>query len=417
MASSRPSPSERSPADLRLRRLLVAGVIAQLPPAMQAGLRAVLLTGSVARGEGSWLASGHELRLLGDADTLLVFTATCPLPSWTALAAIEDHVARRLRAHGIVADVSVKAVHPGYLRRLPPHIFGYELRHAGQCVWGDPTVLQLIPDYPRRALPRDDAWRLLTHRLIESLPAVLTAGKRGSGDEAVEFYPSIKLHLDMATSYLVFCGEYEPSYAGRALRLHAHWGRAGTAAPPLAPDFASRVLASTEWKLAPGATGRATLARLSDLALADARALWLWELEQMVGASAAALGRAGIWRRWLRQRSWRTWARGWAGAARRLGSRTSLRLAPRWARLFARGTPRHCIYGVAAELIFALEPGRNGGWRLPTTPGGNLVTDLAGLSAQLPLPPEPVAAPPFGADVLLRQLQCNFRRLVETTRS
>jgi len=47
----------------------VADTIAELSvAAFPRGLRAVVLTGSLARGEGTWLRDGSRVRLAGDAD-------------------------------------------------------------------------------------------------------------------------------------------------------------------------------------------------------------------------------------------------------------------------------------------------------------------------------------------------------------
>lgn len=417
--ASRPmlADARRSP-ELRLCEALVEGTLAKLAPAAQQRLRAVLLTGSVARGEGTWLAAGDTIRLLGDADVLLVLEPGCPLPTFAEVAAIESYIAACLEDDGVLAVVSVNAVHPSYLRRLPPHIFSYELRHAGQCVWGEPAILNLIPAYPRQALSREDAWRLLANRLVEALPAAWGHGADTRGeappDGMAALYPWVKLHLDMATSYLVFCGEYEPTYAARALRLYDHWTHASPDAPLVASDFAERVVACTDWKLAPKMAVRpGTASALCAKALADARALWLWEMEQMTGAPASAMSRHELWERWLRSRSWVSRGRGWASAARRLGP-GSVRLWPRWARLCLRATPRHWIYEAAGEVVFGLnEPGR-----LKATPGGNLCFDVSALSARLPLPAaggETHAE--TGMEALLQQLEDNYHRLAQTTRT
>ena len=59
----------------------VADTIAELSVgAFQHGLRAVVLTGSLARGEGTWLHDGSRVRLAGDADFLCVFDDHAALP-------------------------------------------------------------------------------------------------------------------------------------------------------------------------------------------------------------------------------------------------------------------------------------------------------------------------------------------------
>jgi hypothetical protein len=318
-------------------------------------LRAVVLTGSLARDEGTFVGRGHERSLLGDAEFLLVFRERTALPRPDVVAKLVRAVEDGLGKAGIRGTIGLSPCHARYLRELRAQIFAYELRACGRVVWGDPDVLAHVPPLAAADIDRVDAWRLLCNRLVEQLESVARSdGAEGSLDPALRYHTA-KLWLDMATSLLVFTGGYEPTYRGRANSLSALAARpaALSDAPFDLPRFASRVRACTRFKLGVG-----TAADLDETgswreAVVQARELWRWELLRLTGAPADASDRA-LRERWMRRQRLASRARGWAYAARRHGWHRSWRHWPRWARLFRRGSPRDWIYAAATELLFAL---------------------------------------------------------------
>src|SRR5690349_17530925 len=77
-------------------------------------LRAVVLTGSVARDEGTFVTTGTGSTLLGDAEFFAVFEDGRALPASADLRLVEGRIAQRLQGHGVTARVSVSAVHARY---------------------------------------------------------------------------------------------------------------------------------------------------------------------------------------------------------------------------------------------------------------------------------------------------------------
>ena len=400
------SPSVATPPSLRLQAAVRSAVLAHAP--QRTHLLALLLTGSLARGEGSWLVHANADRLLGDADLLLVLSAQARLPSAAELAALEFRVRQDLSLARLDASVSLRAVHPSYLETLPPHLFGYELGRAGCVLWGDPAMLRRIPAMDGGHLPCEDAFRLLANRILELLPSACAQG--GAAPATPEqVYPWVKLYLDMATSYLVFCGDCPPSYAARAERLWRHAERAG-AGDWVTPAFARRVAACTRWKLCPvGAVpGLPSPSGGWAAAIGEAESLWRWELSRLQAPARARLprdpSRAQLWRAWLGLQPWRSRLRGWGSALRHLGWRTA-RYWPRWAWMARRASPRYCIYETASELFFRLPHLNAAGWP---------PAELAAYAARLPLPPPPGA---LSCALLLRQLEDNYHRLAHSTRA
>lgn len=326
-------------------------------------LKAIVLTGSLSRKEGTFSRDGGLWTLSGDAEFLLVFRETAPLPLFEDLLALQTAIESKLLERSLKCRISLASVHPNYLRQLRPHIFAFELFTHGYVLWGDP-VISLIPAFPAMAIPLEDAWRLLCNRMIELLEAcvVLTNKSRDLPKEV--FYQTVKLYIDMGTSFLVFAGGYESTYASRAERiglLKSERGAADSCPLDLA-QFAERVMACTQYKLS--GTGELpwmgrncehdNLAFWQE-AVADARSLWRWELAQLTGIKED-LSDQKLMMRWMAQQSIDECMRGWLFVLRREGWQRSWRKWPGWIRQGLHASPRYCVYAAASELFFQLPP-------------------------------------------------------------
>src|ERR1700752_3757287 len=128
-------------------------------------LRAVVLTGSLARDEATIVEERRSWRLLGDAEFLLFFHSGSPLPPKVALNCLRQNIETSISRLGITVEVCLNSAHPKYLRRLRPAIFAYELRTCGRGVGGDSEILQLIPDSAASEISPEDGWRLLSNRI------------------------------------------------------------------------------------------------------------------------------------------------------------------------------------------------------------------------------------------------------------
>lgn len=356
----------------------------------EASLRALVLAGSMARRESGWLLGSGGAILLGDAELLCVLQDRAPWPQPAERMAWRERLQARLWREGLQASVSLTPVRARYLRTLPPHLFGYELRTTGRVLWGDPHVLDEAPQFQVSDLPREDAWRLLTNRLIELLPSAAASEPPRTPQQV---YPWVKLYLDMATSYLLFAGAYAPSYRVRSQRMRAQFEAQGRDNPGwVTSALVAQVEACTAWKLDPHADITTLFRRgFRAHALAAARQLWLWELQQLTGSPAVEA--SVLWQRWLHQHSFAARLRGWASAVRHDGL-PSPRYWPRWLRLAAHATPRHCVYEAAWTLL----------WR-------DRLASPPRAAALLPLPQPP------GTTGLASAVLANYQRLVAQTRA
>lgn len=329
-------------------------------------LRAIVLTGSVARDEATFTASSEGAALRGDAEFLLVFQEKSSPPAAAAVSRLTAEISKNLAQKKITAKMDLSAVPPKYFRRLPPHIFSYELRECGKVIHGDAAILELIPAMKASELDREDAWRLLCNRLIEMLAT--------ESDGDARRYALLKLYLDMTTSLLVFKGAYAPSYRARRdalLRLAAPESAAGGFPFPLG-KFSNIVSGCTDEKLGTN-PGSAEIPLNSEEAIGYAHLLWRWELMQLGGAAGAGADQY-LFKTYMRRQPAKRRVRGWLYVLRARGWHKSYREWPRWARLAAQGSPRYWIYFAAAMLAFQDSAGRDDNRlmsRLPVPLTGN----------------------------------------------
>jgi hypothetical protein len=368
-------------------------------------LRSIVLTGSLARNEATFRKEGDGWGLLGDVDCLLVLRKGAEVPRALEVDSLGKAIEARLLGLGIRAHVGLNMVRPSYFRALPRRIFTFELRSFGRVIWGDPEILALIPQFPPERISREDAWRILCHRIIELLACLEEVQFPIEPVDPALCYAIVKLYLDMATSYLVFLGQYAPTYSERELRLRllAETDGAARNSPFSLKEFSRRVSECTAWKLRGPGKNDQTPCGLLEEAIGYGRLLWLWEADQLtscersltVGAICESVAR----RQTMEQR-----LRGWISASRRTDWSRTWRDLPRWARLGLRSTPRYLVYRVAVEVF----------WRLPgllqyESPA-QIDLEWDQLRALLPARPLGASDRPSGWRDLVRDVTWNYKQ-------
>ena len=388
-------------------------------------LRAVVLTGSLARDEATLVQGKKSWRLLGDAEFLLIFHACVPLPPKVAISFLRQNIETSISRLGIAGEISFSAAHPKYLRSLRPHIFAYELRNCGQVVGGDSEILTHIPSFSATDIPLEDGWRLLSNRMVEQLEALEGLEQRPKVLPRRLLYRTVKLYLDMATSFLLFAGEYAPTYMERArrLRILANTQPANDKAPFDLRHFSNRVSECTQWKVSETELRSPPSAELAlepdfswcEEAIAHARKLWRWELACLVGSTEEASNQ-DLLERWMKCQPASRRLRGWLVVLRKEGWHRSWKNWPRWTRLGWCGSPRDWTYAAASELFFQLphpfEPiGQVGQVR------GNCETAFAHLPVvrHVELDPRALSKPTW--QQVASVVRWNYRRFLEETRS
>jgi hypothetical protein len=306
----------------------------------------LVLTGSLARNEAT-ISRGEDVWTVhGDVDFFLVSVETDTPKAESLRTATAARIEANLISKGVHVHIGINQILPSYLSGLPKYIATFELRACGEVLLGNKNILSLIPEFSRDQISREDAWRILCNRMIELLEFIPETEKAIGADNELCRYATVKLELDVATSYLVFANLYEPTYRGREARIRAIL-RNNTAASVGAPfnfdEFSARLTACTEWKL--GLRREKTppsLPSWRDVAQ-EARALWRWELMQLTGEVEPGAD-AALWEKWASRQPSGQRIRGWLSVARRSTTSARVTNAWRWAKLSRRGTPRHWIY-------------------------------------------------------------------------
>jgi hypothetical protein len=169
------------------------------------GLRALVLTGSLARNEATFEGGEGRWSFWGDAEFLLVCDSTGSLPPAARLAELRTRIEEALARFGIACRIGLRAVRLTYLGNLQPHLFAYELRACGRVLWGDPHILSLIPAFSPRDLSLEDAWRLLCNRMVEHLEVMEELADASAPQSGRVHYRTVKLYLDFAPLSFCWC--------------------------------------------------------------------------------------------------------------------------------------------------------------------------------------------------------------------
>lgn len=314
---------------------------------------AVVLTGSLARNEATFIRRGERRKLLGDADCFIVFRKTDALPAEAEAESLQVTIETSLAQEGLTAKVGLSCVSPRFLGGLPSLISVYELRECGEVLWGDGGILSLVPSFSAHDLSCEDAWRMLCNRMIEQLAYVNDLSASSVALTLGLHYATVKLFLDMGTSFLVFAGHYAPSFRERSQRLLLLAENPHCNAPFPLKKFATRVAELTEWKISGEGRDCNRSIELWHEAIGYMRRLWRWEMIQLTDAPRD-LTIGGYISKLAKQQAAKQRIRGWLSVARRRGSLKSWRSWARWMRLYFNSSPRYLIYRAAAEVAFRL---------------------------------------------------------------
>lgn len=308
--------------------------------------RAIILTGSMSRGEATVQLEGSMWRVLGDATFLVVFDG----PPAINAADLEQAIHDELLIQGVNCKVVVVPSAADNLRAMKPHIYAYELKERGVVVWGDGKALSLIPAFGAADIPKEDGWWLLCNRMIEQIETAASSTTFSDDSMAVR-YRIAKLYLAMSACYLLVTGNYEPSYRSRAARLEEMAAADPSAPAPIPLMRFSRVVARcTEMKL----NGEASVA-LQDFprwqdAVADAESIWRWALAEITGLPENT-EREQLLNALASRQPMLARAKGWLRAA--ISYRSGIvQESLRWARFALCSSPRYLVYGAASELFF-----------------------------------------------------------------
>ena len=312
---------------------------------------ALILTGSVARGEVTALVTDNGLYCLSDMEFLV---AVRDRSNWKRRAGeisnISQGLEKQAAERGLTCTFEFTPALERYFRNVRPSIFGYELRCHGKTLWGDHAYHQAIPAFTADEIPKLDAFYLICNRMVEQLDWWARLQQTQQGDATKGFaYSLVKTYIDLATSLLVFVGDYAPTYASRSERLDS-------LKPVLVNDLqdyevlVDRISTSTAMKLNPTSDLLEPLSKTESLhrwqQLAHSMMdVWQWELQTLQETKNTAS--ESIRECFVRGATLSDQLREWARFAR-----NAIRRRPRdlFRARWLRGVPRHMLYVEAADL-------------------------------------------------------------------
>ena len=361
--------------------------------------RAIILTGSLSRGEATLKRDGLRWRALGDATFLVIFDESINIDTAKIDLEIESH----LHSQGVQCKVVVVASTTSALSKMKPHIYAYELRERGIVVWGDRSVLDLMSPFKAADIPIEDGWWFLCNRIIEQLETAAKANQSHDTDAGVQ-YRIAKLYLSMAACYLLAIGQYEPSYQDRARRLRELAVSSNLQPSPIPLQrFSLCVSECTLLKMQGEITGAFGQFPQWRDAVSDAELLWRWTLSRMIGGKISN-SRPDLLAMVAKGQPWLARIKGWVRAAV-VHPGVFRRNWFRWARLACGSSPRYLVYGAAGELFFSSKD------------SDSLTPDqLRGIAGKLPLNHCKVGQQ-LTWHTLAMMIADNFHDLLESTRT
>ena len=248
----------------------------------------LILTGSVARGEGTLIADAEAgTRWLGDLDCVVVVR-----PGWgTPAREIDDtllHVETELnndpgnRHRGL--KIGLSRMPASRLARLRQSIFNRELLEHAKLLWGTPSALPIPPWWTAgaREVPMRDAFRLLNNRIMQQVIARI-GNETGDAEPLSTEYRLSKFWIELATSLSVFLGCYRTTYRERQSAIEARL----TSRPELlGTEFSELLVTRLREAMAVkfGQTPKALTpaSRWLNEAARAARRVWYWESARML---------------------------------------------------------------------------------------------------------------------------------------
>ena len=396
-----------------LRELISTETVRLCEEAYGEDLTAIILTGSLARDEATFVQEGANWRVLGDAEFLLPFQSRADVPSAASVHDVSESIQRALASHGVTCKITLGPVGPDYLRKIEPSIFGYELKACGRVIWGNEGILSLIPQLSIRDIPLEDAWRMLANRMVELLEAVIGAADPSKPMTKELHYRTVKLYLDMATSLLLFSDEYAPTYRQRAAKLSSLDELAGSDGFTrfALREFSDHVANCTRWKLDPVQKNLPATWELLSAAIRHAEGLWRFELARVTGLSPRT-NRLDLEDRWMQLQPAPERLKGFLYVLRQREWSKSLKDWPRWLSLAFRGSPRYWVYKAASEIFFRLP-------KLLQSDGVDLETDVSceELSWWLPVREAPLTGSLSGWQRAASAVAWNYHVFLEKTRA
>lgn len=183
---------------------------------LQPDLTAIILYGGFGRDEGSWFQDeSGKYRPYNDYDIKIV---SCRKIPEKPLETLKKELAKKIGINWI----DLGQFHPQEMKRLRPSILNYDLKNASRVIYGNETVLDLIPYIDNTALPMKEIATLYFTRLYTLLGSLEENGLnvKLEGEKSRFFRNQMaKAILAVVDVVLLVKGAYDASYHKRTERV------------------------------------------------------------------------------------------------------------------------------------------------------------------------------------------------------
>ena len=335
----------------------------------------IILTGSFSREEGSIIKSPDNVfYVLGDVEFMIVLPSKEDfVEKYRRLKEISKHIANDLLERRIHCDVDLTPVTNNYFENVGPVIFNIELKENGKVIYAETDFLEKMPKYKVTDIPKDDAFNLLSNRIIEQLILYQNLVSTRDVNFLQAAYQLTKLYLDIGGSLLAFSGNYETTYAKRVVKLKGLSEEAIQREQFAGIDMDnlySKIREYTEVKLYPKYEDffpsemnhrqmREYLLAKIRAAVHDVRALWMWEIKDRYSLNEATDFHYII-KELKRHEYLSKKLKGWAKLVLLHLKYKKVFSPARIMKLFFLGSPHSLVNVGAAQTYFAINRARSG---------------------------------------------------------
>ncbi|MDY6834482.1 MAG: hypothetical protein SVY53_06755 [Chloroflexota bacterium] len=221
---------------------------------------ALILGGGFARGEGTAKVIDGVVHPINDYDITIVTEEPLSF-SKNTLNTLALELSKKITNTSFSFTESTNVFHfyldfrcmtTKELMRLPPLLKYYELKHSGKVIYGDQSILDLIPNYQIKDMPREDGFRFLFNRmslLVEFFRTKYLRKDMSIQEKESLLYFISKMNMSIAEALTLLSNTFEPSYVQRANILEKSYATHYPELSSIAPNVPDIVTWATDCKL------------------------------------------------------------------------------------------------------------------------------------------------------------------------
>jgi predicted nucleotidyltransferase len=164
----------------------------------QKKVRAIILTGSLARNQASFKKINGKVILASDIDLVIVVKSTALLKSLGVIKEMSSKITDRLCKFQFISQVSFSVITEESLAKAEPSMFMFDLIQNGRTIYSNVEGPLVFPHFSVKEIPKYDIYRLLFNRMVEALDSFVTDCMRNQFDE----HSNVKVLKSLQKLYL-----------------------------------------------------------------------------------------------------------------------------------------------------------------------------------------------------------------------